>query len=165
MIQHFEIFGKIIWLWSHSPLHRRWPVESAIHYIIPALEHKQCLLMTASDGTPRGYVSWAWLSLETEQKYILNPNSLDYNDWNSGNRLWFIDFISPFSFKDTTRLRRMMGKIHGEHYLARSIRLNKDGHARVVEHTGGSINHQQSNQLRHQYYQEIATQLTRNKKA
>lgn len=151
----FELLGKILWLWSNSPLHRRWPVESAIHYIIPAIEHQQCALLKGADGMPRGYVSWAWLDLDAEKRYILNPNELQYTDWQSGDRLWFIDFISPFGFKDTIRLRRMMGDIHGEHYLARSIRLRHDGSARVVEHTGSKNDPGKIQELRHRLYEDI----------
>lgn len=150
----FTTLGKVIWLWSYSSLHRRWPLESAIHYIIPAIEKEQCRLIVDQNGMPRGYTSWAWLSSEAEKRYILDPNSLSYNDWNSGDRLWFIDFIAPFDFRDTVRLRRLMGEIHGKHYLARSIRLRKNGKAQVLEHMGGSTDISKSRKMKDEFYQE-----------
>lgn len=150
----FETLGKALWLWSCSKLHSRWPLESAIHYIIPAIEFEQCRLMLDENGMPRGYASWAWLNPQTEHKYIMDPNSLSYNDWRSGDRLWFIDFISPFDFRDTIKLRRLMGQVHGENYLARSIRLRRDGKAQVLEHSGGSVNMQKSKELKEQFYTE-----------
>lgn len=154
-MDNFSTLGKVMWLWSHSALHRRWPIESAIHYIIPAIEKAQCRLLVNEEGMPIGYASWAWLSAEAEKRYILDPNSLRYQDWQSGERLWFIDFIAPFSFRDTIKLRRLMGKIHGNSYLARSIRLRKNNKAEVFEHMGGSVDVNESRRMKEAFYQEI----------
>lgn len=150
----FEVLGKAMWLYSSSKLHRSWPVGGAVHYIIPPIELKQYALLEGSDGLPRGWASWAWLSPQAEAKYIKDPNSLVQEDWKSGDRLWFIDFISPFSFKDTIRLRKLVGKIHANSYLARSIRLRSDSKAVVLEHSGGSADLAKSKELANKFYEE-----------
>lgn len=153
-MDRFEVLGKALWLYGCSPLHSSWPISSAVHYIIPPIELAQYSLLLGDDGLPRGWASWAWFGQEVERKYILNPNSLAQEDWKSGDRLWFIDFITPFSFKDTIKLRRLMGQVHGQNYLARSIRLRKDGKAVVLEHSGGSNDASKSRELKDKFYKE-----------
>lgn len=152
----FKTLGQALWLYACSPLHRVWPIESAVHYIIPPIELGQFSLLVGSDGLPRGWASWAWFNKDVEKRYILDPNSLQESDWKSGDRLWFIDFISPFGFKDTVRLRRLMGEIHGQNYLARSIRLRRDGKAVVLEHSGGSASLDKSKELKERFFKEAS---------
>lgn len=150
----FKAFGEILWLWSCSSLHSKWPLSSATSYVIPAIELAQYHILYASDGTPRAYVSWAYLSADAEKRYILDPTSLKIDDFKSGDRLWFIDFISPFGFADTIKLRREMSKIHGKDYLARSIRLRPNGKAVILEHSAGSKDKDKSRELSKRYYEE-----------
>lgn len=159
MDNRFDTLGKVLWLWGCSSLHRRWPIESAIHYVLPAIEHQQYRLMVGSDGMPRGYTSWAWLNAESEKRYIADPNALQPEDWKNGDRLWFIDFISPFGFRYTAQLRRLMGEVHGKNYLARSIRLREQGKAQLVEHMGGSQDVEKSRELKKAFYEEIKQHL------
>lgn len=42
-----------------------------------------------------GFVSWAYLSAEIESRYVKDPSSLDPSEWNSGDRLWFLDWVAP----------------------------------------------------------------------
>lgn len=152
----FQTLGKVLWLYSCSPLHKEWPLDAAVSYVIPPIELGQYSLLMGDDGMPRGWASWAWLDKSAQERYILDPNSLKFEDWNSGDRLWFIDFISPFSFRDTINLRRKMGEVHGNNYLARSIRLRKDGKAEVVEHSGGSVDMSKSRALADELYIEAS---------
>lgn len=152
----YELLGKITWLWSISKLHRTWPLEVGVNYIIPAIENQQYILLEDQDGNVRGYISWAYLGKEQEKKYILDPNSLQLEDWNSGDRLWFIDIISPFSMRDVLTLRRKMSEIHGDNYFARSIRINPETKkARVVEYTAGTTNKEKTKDIREHLFNEI----------
>ncbi|WP_115306180.1 toxin-activating lysine-acyltransferase [Suttonella ornithocola] len=164
MDTQFDTLGKVLWIWGCSPLHRRWPIESAIHYVLPAIEHQQFRLLVGSDGIPRGYTSWAWLNANSEKRYIANPNSLRPEDWHNGKRLWFIDFISPFGFLYTAQLRRLMGEVHGNSYLAHSIRLRDNGKAQLVEHVAGSTDIQKSQTLKNAFYEEIKDYFLLNKR-
>jgi cytolysin-activating lysine-acyltransferase len=89
------MLGEIVWLMAHSTLHRGWPIESIMQWVIPALLHQQCRLYHRS-GRPVAYVAWARLSREVEESYVLNPRSLQPKDWVSGERHWVIDWIAPF---------------------------------------------------------------------
>lgn len=101
------VLGDITWLLMHSPMHRRWPVAFIERFILPAVHHKQFRLFH-KDGVPIGYVSWAWLSKEVEDRYLAGGYSLTLADWRSGDRPWFIDYMVPFGHLKIVRqhLRR-----------------------------------------------------------
>lgn len=90
-----NILGEIIWLMSHSELHREWPIGGIQQWVMPALLHKQFRVYRRNDK-PFGYIAWAWLSKEVEERYILNTSTLHPKDWQSGRRGWIIDYLAPF---------------------------------------------------------------------
>lgn len=48
------------------------------------------------DGTPIGYITWAYLAEDVEQR-LINDSAflLHTSEWNEGNNLWIIDFCMP----------------------------------------------------------------------
>lgn len=63
--------------------------------VLPAIRANQYALLTRVNY-PVAYCSWANLSLENEIKYLNDVTSLVAEDWTSGDRKWFIDWIAPF---------------------------------------------------------------------
>lgn len=94
-ISNSALLGEIVWLWSHSKLHREWSISSIHQWILPALLHNQFRIYRR-DGKPRGFVSWAKMSTEVEEAYVLNTATLKPNDWVSGDKGWIIDYVAPF---------------------------------------------------------------------
>ena len=157
----FEAFGKICWLWTQSDLHVDWPTELQARLILPAIERKQFKIVE-QDGLPVAYCSWAMINVETEEKFILNPNSINPHDWNNGDRLWFVDWISPFSSKYTRILRKAMADQFPKN-VARSIRVKKgQKQARIATYAGQELNRDESHALRRQYFQEVSEGLRQN---
>ncbi len=95
MIPNTQIFGEIVWLFSRSELHSNWSLSSLQQWILPAMMHNQFRIYRRN-GLPIGYVSWAFLSEEVEKQYVFSSNhQLQPHQWQSGDRGWVIDFISP----------------------------------------------------------------------
>lgn len=90
-----SLLGEIIWLMGHSELHRGWPIGGIQQWVYPAIINRQFRIYRRN-GKPHGYISWAWMSEDVEQQYILNTGSLLPEGWKSGERGWIIDFIAPF---------------------------------------------------------------------
>lgn len=100
------VLGSATWLWMHSKAHREAPLHSLATLLLPALKHRQFVLGSEA-GKPVFYLSWLNLSAAAEQRYIeRSPLELADADWNSGERLWLNDFISPFGH--TTDLARLV---------------------------------------------------------
>ena len=95
-----EAFGSAAWLWMNSPKHRELPLLALDHLLLPAIRLRQYVLVLEerAEGVSRpvGYLSWANLSADAESRYMDNPyQGLGAQEWNSGDRMWFIDFFAP----------------------------------------------------------------------
>ena len=88
--------GMATWLWSQSPLHADWPSKLLARSIWPAIVHRQFMLGRDPDRQPVAYVSWACLDEERERQYLRSPSSLAQDDWVSGDRIWFVEWIAPW---------------------------------------------------------------------
>ena len=150
--------GRIFWLWSNSGLHKSWPVALQSRFVLPAVMTGQYAIIER-DGMPRAYCSWAWLTLEAETRLVLDPNTLEPQDWTAGNRLWFVDWIAPFAAADTRDLRaRMAARFPRE--LARALRV-KPGRqdARIATFAGNRLTRQEALDLRASLYRDLTDSL------
>ncbi|MDO8770401.1 MAG: toxin-activating lysine-acyltransferase [Burkholderiaceae bacterium] len=95
-----EAFGSATWLWMHAKNHRDIPLLALDHMLLPAISLRQYALVleeTQTGTRPIGYLGWANLSAEAESRYLHSPfGGLSNLDWNSGDRMWFVDFFTPF---------------------------------------------------------------------
>lgn len=150
--------GRIFWLWSNSDLHKSWPVALQSRFVLPAVMTDQYAIIER-DGIPRAYCSWAWLTLEAETRYILNPNTLEPRDWTGGDRLWFVDWIAPFAAADTWTLRtRMAARFPRE--LARSLRVKAGRQdARIATFAGSDLTREEARERRTTLYQQLTDSL------
>lgn len=152
----FEIFGKITWLWANSPLHKEWSLSLLSRNVLPAIEHHQyCLIM--KDDFPVAFCSWANLSLENEIKYVRNVTSLNFEDWQSGERKWIIDWIAPFG-DNYTLYKHMRNKFPEDVFRAIRVAPGSDS-AKVINVKGGKIHAQKAKELINQYQQELVESL------
>jgi len=91
-----DVLGSVVWLWMHSPAHRDMPLHTLSALLLPAIKYRQFILV-AQDGRAVFYLSWANLSLEAEQRYLQqHPTLMADADWNSGDRMWLLDWVAPF---------------------------------------------------------------------
>ncbi|OUY05880.1 toxin-activating lysine-acyltransferase [Acinetobacter populi] len=90
-----EVFGAITWLWLKSDQHKLAPIERMSAHVLPVIKNRQFALF--SQGTqPLAYVTWAYFSPEDETRYIASNLQLLSNlNWDSGNRMWIIDWFAP----------------------------------------------------------------------
>lgn len=150
----FLVVGKIAWLWMNSPLHRPWTVDLLSRFSLPAIESNQYLLIER-DGFPVAYCSWAFLNLSAEVKYMLDPADIRPEDWLGGDRLWFVDWVAPFSRKDSISMKNQLIEMF-PHSLARAIRVKRDKtNARVMEFRGRKLDVDEAAALLNQYYADF----------
>jgi cytolysin-activating lysine-acyltransferase len=88
--------GSAVWLWLHSSSHRNMPLSGLSALLLPAISNRQFLL-ASENGRPVAYASWANLSEEAERRYLnQHPLLMPETDWNSGDRMWLLDWVAPF---------------------------------------------------------------------
>lgn len=96
-----EILGAGAWLFSQSPKHREMPLHVFSCQLLSAIEHRQFLLGSRA-GEPLFYLSWAKFDVDAEARFLQHGAvALAPRDWDSGGRLWIIDWIAPFGHTAT----------------------------------------------------------------
>ncbi|XXQ67414.1 toxin-activating lysine-acyltransferase [Neisseriaceae bacterium B1] len=157
MDNQFTELGSIAWLWTNSDLHKNWTFSLFATNVIPAIETGQYVLLKR-DGIPIAYCSWAQLSLETEVKYINDVTSLKLEDWQSGNRNWFIDWIAPFG--DSRLLTKHMRSLFSEG-LFRAIRIDgESANGKISEFYGRNVDTKVATQIFSQYHEDLMNQIS-----
>lgn len=157
----FTTLGHIAWLWANSPLHKEWSISLFTKNILPAIQHDQYILLMR-DEFPVAFCSWANLTLTNEVKYVRDVTSLTFEDWNSGERKWLIDWIAPFG-DNNTLYRYMRKKFPNE--VFRAIRVYPGStEAKIIHVQGGQINKFTAKKLIQQYQEELIQVLNNHKK-
>lgn len=95
-----EIFGSAVWLAMQAKNKNQLPLRDLTHWLLPALKAQQFMLASEvwqDQHRPVAYMSWANLNAEVESRYVNNPDEgLDPQEWACGDRMWAIDWITPF---------------------------------------------------------------------
>lgn len=128
------MLGEVAWLMAHSDLHRQWPVGALQQWVSTPFRLGQFRIYHRRDGQPVGFLSWAEFSEDAEKRYLEDCQTIAAEDWNSGDRLWVIDFIAPFGHG-----RKIMDDMSTNLFPGRTgkaLRLDKKGTMRVIEMTG-----------------------------
>lgn len=100
--------------------------------------------------------------MDTEEKFVLDPTNLDPAEWKAGDRLWFVDWISPFAPKFTWRLQRAMARMF-PHDVARAFRVKTEQtDARIATFAGTELTRDQSHEIRRKYHKELMGRLQSN---
>ncbi len=133
-----EMLGSAAWLWMQSPRHRELPIHALASLLIPAIKRQQFVLAsTEINGTmqPVAFASWANFSAEAEARYLQNSaRPLPLEDWNSGDRMWFIDWITPFGH--SPRFARALQQLL-PHCCERAFKHNAPG--KVIHLHGAEV--------------------------
>lgn len=100
------VLGSATWLWMHSKAHRDAPLHTLPTLLLPAIKHRQFVL-ASEHGKPVLYLAWMNLNEEAERRYVhQSPLTMTDSDWNSGERIWFTDWIAPFGH--TAQITRLL---------------------------------------------------------
>ncbi|MCT4701377.1 toxin-activating lysine-acyltransferase [Enterobacteriaceae bacterium H20N1] len=95
-VSEAEVLGASVWLWMHSAMHRDAPLHVLPTVLLPIVKRQQYVLVTEEER-PVFFLSWMWLNMETETRYLTESTvMIKDEDWCSGDRVWFRDFIAPF---------------------------------------------------------------------
>lgn len=136
MRQRLQLLGGITWLMLQSPQYRHCTIEELEVRILPSLTLDQFRYYEI-DGQPIGFVNWAYLSTEAAEKYQQGDDQLLPPEWQSGDQLWCIDFISPFNY-DQSIFDDLSQSIFPSGTTAKMIRTQEDGSRSIVEYQLGA---------------------------
>lgn len=94
-IEKMTLVGCAAFLMMNTPTHKHVFISDLEWCVIPPIALGQFHLWRRQ-GVPVGFASWAFLSEAAEARVRSGSLRLAPDDWNSGDRLWLIDFLMPF---------------------------------------------------------------------
>ncbi|WGV24211.1 toxin-activating lysine-acyltransferase [Halotia branconii] len=130
--QRLQMIGSITHLMMSSQLHQKYKIVDIVERFVPALIHNQFRYYEIN-GNPIGFVNWAWLSDEVEQKFITGKYVLHLDEWLGGNNLWFPEFVAPFGHARLI-VKDLRTNILPKGTPAKSFKIRPDGSLRSVSH-------------------------------
>jgi len=125
-----EALGQIVWVLAQSPVHRELRIKDFEWSFMPAALNEQFrifrfgplpgvghvdpkrfapagLTQEALEQLPLGVAIWARVSAAVEAK-IETGARLNPEDWQSGDRVWLLELISPFATPDNKIAEAML---------------------------------------------------------
>ncbi|QWT22125.1 toxin-activating lysine-acyltransferase [Bacillus sp. NP157] len=131
MQEHFEALGKFVYAMMRNDTYCRYPVASITLWLEPAAYLGQVHFFTDLNGQMIGYMTWAWLTAEAEQRLIEDPEVLLHlSEWNEGERLWVLDFVVLNG--DVGACLRTARTLFPHVSSARSLRRDDEGRVKRV---------------------------------
>jgi cytolysin-activating lysine-acyltransferase len=94
--ERYRLFGEVASLLMVSEFHRKYLIHDIGSVFFPPVHLNQFRIYKNKLKDPIALITWAFLSKEVEEKYLSQEYILKPQDWKSGNRIWFIDFLAPF---------------------------------------------------------------------
>ncbi|WP_149195892.1 toxin-activating lysine-acyltransferase [Luteimonas suaedae] len=142
-----EALGQVVWLLSQSPLHRELKLKDLEWSFMPAILNEQFRIfrfgpLPKLEGTdpeefrmtgfskegieqlPLGVAIWAHLS-ETAEAKLERGEHLEATDWRSGDRLWLVEFVTPFATPDNKLADTMMLDLMGGPFRGKVFHLHR----------------------------------------
>ncbi|MGV2018160.1 toxin-activating lysine-acyltransferase [Agrobacterium sp. 22-223-1] len=144
-----KLLGELVYLMLASDLHRKYFINDIGSVFFPPIDLNQFRIYHRNGG-PVGFVTWASLSKEIEDRYLNTNYILRPDDWGSGDRILFMDLIAPFG--DGKNIVRDLRKNVFPDIAARSFRVRRDSKPRV-RHLHG-INY---GRIKREFVQQNAT--------
>mgnify|MGYP000235823331 FL=1 len=135
-IDYYASVGFALELLAQSPYHKEQELGEYFETeILPALWANQVRFYLTDKGIPTAMVTWAWLSQDVEDEVLSTGRALEEDEWNSGDRLFFNDWITPYAnIRDV--LHDMTHNIFPDE-IATSLRRNQDGTVRRINRWTG----------------------------
>ncbi|WEK00988.1 MAG: toxin-activating lysine-acyltransferase [Candidatus Sphingomonas phytovorans] len=121
-----QAFGEIAWLISQSKLHHDLRVADLGWFVMPPILHRQFHLFRDGER-PVGVALWAMVNDAVEQKIIdgfdMSGSRMSDADWISGDQLWLVDLIAPFSTVENRHREVMFGDLISGRFSGQSFKM------------------------------------------
>ncbi|VEJ45084.1 toxin-activating lysine-acyltransferase [Bartonella vinsonii] len=131
LIDPLTALGAMMVLMLQSPLHRRWRIWDIEFNIGSALRTGQYRLYKNERGEFCAFVTWAFLDEKNHQSMLEKGELLSNADWQSGEYMWFIDYVAPHG-NTAVIVRDMQWHVFPHQQYFYAVRHNEDGGIRKI---------------------------------
>jgi cytolysin-activating lysine-acyltransferase len=128
---YYRRMGIVAAAMTKSTEYCQYPIACLAVWIEPAVLLDQIYFFRDRGDNVIGYMTWALLAEDTEQRLLLDPDVIfHFSEWNEGDRLWIMDFVLldgrvKTVVKDVRRLFPGFNQ-------AKSLRRREDGSIRKI---------------------------------
>ncbi len=130
-----EVLGEALLVLMNSNAHRlNFFIGDMEWLLLSPISKEQFRLYKDKEGKPVGLVLWAFVNEEVNKKLQMGIGKLGFNEWNSGDNLWIIDFIAPFGGENKILDELKQTVFKGKNFKYQSI--DKDGNRKILEDKG-----------------------------
>ncbi len=130
-----EVLGEALLILMNSNAHRLNFFIGDIEWLLLApISKEQFRLYKDKEGKPVGLILWAYVNEEVDKKLQMGIGKLGFNEWNSGDNLWIIDFIAPLGGMDKMLDELKQTVFKGKNFKYQSV--DKDGNRKILEDKG-----------------------------
>lgn len=133
--ERHRLIGEVTALLICSDLHRKYLVDDIGLVFLPPIDLDQFRIYKVNER-PIALITWAYLTEETEKKYLTGNYTLTHDDWHAGDRAWVIDFLAPFGH--AKQVAHDLKYTIFPNQSARSIRVDLNGNVRGIRVLHGS---------------------------
>ena len=126
-----ENLGSAAQVLMRSAAYGQYPIACLSVWIEPAILLEQIHFFCDPNDRVIGYVTWAFLAPDVEERLIYDPDVLLHlSEWNEGDRLWIMDFVvHDHRIKDHISETFALFPDYEE---AKSLRRRDDGSVRKI---------------------------------
>ena len=129
MDQQLLDLGRLHFLASFCPMHRKLPGAWLARIFIPAVNNDCVRFFNNDDGNVCAALIWARLTDEASDRMLDGAGPPAAEDWAAGPNLWFLDLLAPFNHGRTVA-RHIARKPPAEPFFF--ARLNAKGEVHKV---------------------------------
>ena len=120
---YFVKYGVASHIMAQCRNYRLFQIACQSIWISPPILHRQIEFFRSDEGRPIGYITWAYLAPDVENRLLTDPQfSLHISEWKEGANLWVIDLAAPHGrVKDFLReiCQRTFSREHEINYVRR----------------------------------------------
>lgn len=127
-----QVFGQAVSIFMQSPQHRHLLLSDLEWRVIPPIALQQYRLVQHK-GAPAGFISWALVDEETEQRLQQPDFRLRPQDWKCGERVWIIDIVAP-----PAQAPILIEKVKAELFEGREVKVRKGAVPEADERFGAT---------------------------
>ncbi len=143
VLNEAQTLGTVAWLMLHSQLHRGLAISQLETLYLPAIRTGQYVLGILNE-TAVFYTAWTKLSVQAEQNFLeQGPLSITPQSWQSGERVWLMDWIAPFGHSNQAvhDLKKLWATGIGR---ALYLPPNKNKEMRLIEIHGNAVSRREA---------------------
>jgi hemolysin-activating ACP:hemolysin acyltransferase len=126
-----ERLGWAVYVICRRGCYIDYPLGSLSAWLLPAAQLEQLHVFVDDDKKLLGYMTWAWFGEETEHRWVGGSlEMLHISEWNEGNRLWIIDFVTMPGY--TELCMRMAPYVFPQGVVGRSLGRHPNAKSPIV---------------------------------